>query len=317
MPRRNHRHPLEQLGTQSTENQRRRDSGLFLSWRTPPPAQRNAPRMPLQARFEDGAEFRWLTKKVLESRFGAGEDQGYEFIPQLPVTHRRAILVLGLNQRREEILTQVAGLSGAFVPLVPPGPAPRGPSEIGGRAGRGAGGPATRPRRSAQAGLHGEDHQRGAPLVPACLGLRSPGRAAGGVGGYTLPAGTTVVVSQWITYRDRRFFDQPLEFRPERWTEEFEKQLPKFASFPFGGGQRTCIGASFAKMEMTLLVAAMAQKVAASPAPGFKLELLPSITLQPKRGVSVALTREGARGLVAKQSGLETPPPHGKRVEMT
>jgi cytochrome P450 len=127
------------------------------------------------------------------------------------------------------------------------------------------------------------------------------------LGGYRLPAGTTVVLSQWVTHRAPRFFDQPLQFRPERWTEEFEKQLPKFAYFPFGGGQRTCIGASFAKMEMTLLVAAMAQKFAASPAPGFKLELLPSITLQPRRTVSVVLTREGAPGLLAKQSGVETP----------
>ncbi|HTG59132.1 MAG TPA: cytochrome P450 [Terriglobia bacterium] len=88
-----------------------------------------------------------------------------------------------------------------------------------------------------------------------------------------------------------RFYDQPHEFRPERWTEEFEKQLPKFAYFPFGGGQRTCIGASFAKMETTLVLAAMAQRLHLSLAPGFKLELLPSITLQPKRGISVVLAR--------------------------
>jgi len=106
------------------------------------------------------------------------------------------------------------------------------------------------------------------------------------LGGYTLPARTTVVMSQWIVHRDRRFFGQPDEFVPERWTMEFEKQLPKFAYFPFGGGQRTCIGASFAKMEIALLLAAMAQNFRVSLTPGFKLELLPSITLQPKQGIS-------------------------------
>ena len=111
------------------------------------------------------------------------------------------------------------------------------------------------------------------------------------IGGYTLPAKTTLVLSQWVVHRDTRFYDQPHEFRPERWTEEFEKQLPKFAYFPFGGGQRTCIGASFAKMETTLVLAAMAQRLHLSLAPGFKLELLPSITLQPKRGISVVLAR--------------------------
>jgi cytochrome P450 len=107
------------------------------------------------------------------------------------------------------------------------------------------------------------------------------------IGGYTLPAKTTLVLSQWVVHRDPRFYDRPHEFRPERWTEEFEKQLPKFAYFPFGGGQRTCIGASFAKMEITLVLATMAQRLRLSLAPGFKLELLPSSTLQPKHGISV------------------------------
>jgi cytochrome P450 len=114
------------------------------------------------------------------------------------------------------------------------------------------------------------------------------------VGGYTLPAGTTFVLSQWISHRDSRFYDDPREFRPERWTNEFEKQLPKFAYFPFGGGQRTCIGAAFAKMETALLLATMAQRFRVSLAPGFKLDLLPSITLQPRSGVSVVLQERTA-----------------------
>lgn len=116
------------------------------------------------------------------------------------------------------------------------------------------------------------------------------------VGGYTLPAGTTFVLSQWISHRDPRFYDEPLEFRPERWTPEFEKQLPKFAYLSFGGGQRTCIGAAFAKMETALLLATIAQRFRVSLAPGFKLDLLPSITLQPRRGVSAVLhERSGHR----------------------
>ena len=119
------------------------------------------------------------------------------------------------------------------------------------------------------------------------------------LGGYTLPAGTTVVLSQWVAHRDGRFFDRPHEFIPERWTVEFEKQLPKFAYFPFGGGQRTCIGASFAKMEIPLLLAAMAKRFRVSLTPGFKLELLPSITLQPKRGISAVLHERRSVAVVA------------------
>lgn len=114
-------------------------------------------------------------------------------------------------------------------------------------------------------------------------------------GGYSLPAGTTVVLSPWISHRDARFYDEPLEFRPERWTADFEKRLPKFSYFPFGGGQRTCIGAAFAKMETALLLATMAQRFRVSLAPGFKLDLLPSITLQPRRGICVLLKERTAR----------------------
>ena len=105
------------------------------------------------------------------------------------------------------------------------------------------------------------------------------------IGGYRLPARTNFVLCPWVVHRDPRFYDQPCEFRPERWTEEFEHQLPKFAYFPFGGGQRTCIGASLAKMQTSLMLATMAQRFRLALKPGFKLRLLPAITLQPKHGI--------------------------------
>jgi len=109
------------------------------------------------------------------------------------------------------------------------------------------------------------------------------------IGGYQLPARTNFVLCPWIVHRDPRFYAQPHEFRPERWTEEFERQLPKFAYFPFGGGQRTCIGTSLAKMQTSLMLATMAQRFRLSLASGFKLKLLPTITLQPKHGISVVV----------------------------
>jgi cytochrome P450 len=109
------------------------------------------------------------------------------------------------------------------------------------------------------------------------------------IGGYRLPARTNFVLCPWIVHRDPRFYEQPHEFRPERWTEEFEDQLPKFAYFPFGGGQRTCIGASFARMQTSLMLATMAQRFRLSLVPGFKLKLLPTITLQPQRGIPVII----------------------------
>ena len=109
------------------------------------------------------------------------------------------------------------------------------------------------------------------------------------IGGYGLPAQTNFVLSPWIVHRDPRFFQRPHEFLPERWTEEFERELPKFAYFPFGGGQRTCIGASFARMQTTLMLVTMAQQFLCRLAPGFVLGIRPTITLQPRNGVAVAV----------------------------
>ena len=79
--------------------------------------------------------------------------------------------------------------------------------------------------------------------------------------GYRLPAGTNVLVMQWLTHRDPRFYPEPERFDPERWADGAAGAgLPRIAYFPFGGGPRMCLGASFAMVEATLLLAAIAQR---------------------------------------------------------
>ena len=111
------------------------------------------------------------------------------------------------------------------------------------------------------------------------------------IGGYAVRPGASVVMSQWVMHRDRRYFDEPERFHPDRWTEEFEKRLPKFAYFPFGGGPRMCIGSSFAMMEAALLLATIAQRFQLRVLPGQTIVPLPAITLRPKYGVPVTLSK--------------------------
>lgn len=92
---------------------------------------------------------------------------------------------------------------------------------------------------------------------------------------------------QWVTQRDARFFDNPDEFIPERWTEEFEARLPKYAYFPFGGGPRACIGASFAMMEIILVLATIGQRFRLELASDQPVEIYPAMSLRPKDGVHV------------------------------
>jgi cytochrome P450 len=111
------------------------------------------------------------------------------------------------------------------------------------------------------------------------------------LGGYRVPAGATVMMSQWVMHRDPRYYDQPEQFNPDRWLEARVKGASKFTYFPFGGGPRTCIGASFATMEGVLVLAAIAQSYQVRVVQDFPVEPLPTITLRPRRGIKVVLTR--------------------------
>jgi cytochrome P450 len=107
--------------------------------------------------------------------------------------------------------------------------------------------------------------------------------------GFLIPVGANVVMSPWILHRDPRFFDQPEQFNPDRWTADATQRLPKFAYFPFGGGPRLCIGAAFAMMEANLLLAAIAQRFQLRLVPGHPVTALPSITLRPKHGMRMSI----------------------------
>ncbi|MCI0665375.1 MAG: cytochrome P450 [Acidobacteria bacterium] len=111
------------------------------------------------------------------------------------------------------------------------------------------------------------------------------------INGYSIPGGAQVSMSPWLMHRDQRYFDQPDEFRPERWASEQIKLLPKYAYFPFGGGPRLCIGNSFALMEAKLILATIAQKFHLDLVPDQTVRPLPSITLRPKNGIKVILAR--------------------------
>ena len=91
--------------------------------------------------------------------------------------------------------------------------------------------------------------------------------------------------------RDARWFDAPLEFRPDRWTPEFRENLPRYAYYPFGGGPRQCIGEGFAMMEAKLILATLGQRWRVHHDPRHKIAMLPLISLRPKNGMPTYLER--------------------------
>ncbi len=100
-----------------------------------------------------------------------------------------------------------------------------------------------------------------------------------------MPKGATVLMCQWVMHRDPRYFPEPEQFQPERWSEDITRRLPRFAYFPFGGGPRQCIGNSFALMEANLILATHAQRFRLELASEARIKALPAITLRPRYGI--------------------------------
>jgi cytochrome P450 len=109
------------------------------------------------------------------------------------------------------------------------------------------------------------------------------------LGEYRLPAGTTVIASQFILHRDARFFPDPLRFNPERHTAQAKSGRTKGAYCPFGVGPRQCIGEAFAWMEGVLVLATIAQRWKLRHDERHKVMVEPLFTLRPKDGMPMTV----------------------------
>ena len=109
------------------------------------------------------------------------------------------------------------------------------------------------------------------------------------LGGYRVKPGYTVLMSQWVNHRDQNYFPDPEEFRPERWQDGLARRLPKFAYYPFGGGQRICVGSKFALIEATIILAAVGQHYRFTVDPDAVIDIKPQITLLPANGIPATL----------------------------
>ncbi|WP_018638340.1 cytochrome P450 [Parafrankia elaeagni] len=114
------------------------------------------------------------------------------------------------------------------------------------------------------------------------------------VAGYQLPAGSTLLFSQWVIHRDECWWPEPERFDPARWLEPAggaASSRPRFAYFPFGAGTRQCIGNTFAVAEGVLALATIARDWTLTPAADVPVQLEPSVTLRPRGGVPMIAHR--------------------------
>jgi cytochrome P450 len=114
------------------------------------------------------------------------------------------------------------------------------------------------------------------------------------LGDYLIPVDGLVLMPPYLMHRDPRFWPEPERFDPDRWAEGAGAPPHRFSYFPFGAGPRKCIGASFAAIEATLLLAVIARRVRLEALSDEPLELQPQITLRPRGSVPMRVRREPA-----------------------
>lgn len=110
------------------------------------------------------------------------------------------------------------------------------------------------------------------------------------IAGVPIPRRHIILISMYASHRDPRFFDQPDTFHPQRWLDGLEKRLPRGAFIPFGMGSRKCVGAAFAMMEATLLLATIARRWRFELVPT-EVPTHPSITLRPATAMPALMQR--------------------------
>ncbi len=107
--------------------------------------------------------------------------------------------------------------------------------------------------------------------------------------GYVVPKGSYVFTSQYIMHRHPKYFPDPMRFDPDRWSPEETARRPRYCYFPFGGGERVCIGEFFARAEIGLVLATLLQRWTPELVPGQTIGTAPVITVRPDRPILIRL----------------------------
>jgi cytochrome P450 len=121
------------------------------------------------------------------------------------------------------------------------------------------------------------------------------------IGGFDIPAKSTILLCPYLTHRRPEFWENPEAFDPDRFLPERAKARPRHAYFPFGAGPRLCMGVDMAIMETLLILAMVVQRFQLHLVPGHREEPECILDMIPRHGVRVTLRRQtsAARGQTA------------------
>jgi cytochrome P450 len=151
-------------------------------------------------------------------------------------------------------------------------------------------------------------------LYPPIAAISRVAIAAEELSGQPIRTGTMTIVAPYVIHRHRRLWERPDAFDPNRVLGENRMQVNRCAYLPFGAGPRICLGAAFALREATILLASIAARFTLELAPGIEIEPLPRITLRPRGGLPLVISRRSAAESGARFSEPEPEP--RRRIRM-
>jgi cytochrome P450 len=125
------------------------------------------------------------------------------------------------------------------------------------------------------------------------------------VGGITYEPGVVLFANAYLVHHDPAIYEDPYAFRPERF---LERPPGTYTWIPFGGGRRRCIGASFAQLEMKIVLRAAFARFELEPVSGAReTAKRRAIAISPSHGATVVLRERWARGRATAQAGAAAP----------
>jgi cytochrome P450 len=110
------------------------------------------------------------------------------------------------------------------------------------------------------------------------------------VGEVAIPAGSTVIVYVYGAHHAPRYWENPENFDPARFSKSNEKQNAPFTHIPFGGGPRGCIGGNYAMLQILMVLSTLLGKYDLELMPGQTIEARAMVILRPKDGIRMSFT---------------------------
>ncbi|QSQ23763.1 cytochrome P450 [Pyxidicoccus parkwayensis] len=109
------------------------------------------------------------------------------------------------------------------------------------------------------------------------------------IAGFTVRAGSLVILPTWLLHRHASFWKDPERFQPERFLPEQKEQRHRHAWLPFGGGQRMCVGNGYTLTLILAVLATLLPRFQVRLVPGHPVTPVASNTYRPRFGLKATL----------------------------